>query len=55
LPHVFSLAIRNSSANEIGKYLFDAETKSMEVGGSLERCISVAKKILEEKNKILTS
>ena len=54
LPHVFSLVIKNASANEIGQYLFFVETKSMEVEGTLDRCISIAKKIVEEK-KILTS
>jgi len=53
LPQVFSMSLKNASSQDIAGYLFEIETNHIEMPGTLERCISIAEKILEEKNKLL--
>ena len=53
LPLVYDMARNNKTAEQIGSYLFSIETNAMGIPSTLERCISVAERILETKQKFL--
>jgi len=54
VPEIFSLLIQNKTDKEISNRLYKIETETIGVLGSRERCLMIAKKLIEEKNKKTT-
>jgi hypothetical protein len=46
LPHVFSLALKNASAEEIGAFLHEVASKRMGLGSKLSDHLPIAEKIV---------
>ncbi len=53
LPHVFSLALKNSSAREIAEYLYWAAGTRMGLDSTVEKNLQIAKKIVGISKKLL--
>ena len=51
VPEIFSLLIQNRTDKEIADRLYKIETETIGVIGSREHCLTIAKKLIEEKNK----
>lgn len=48
---IFSILIQNKTENEISDRLYKIETETIGVLGSREHCLSIAKKLINEKRK----
>jgi len=51
VPEIFSLLIQNKSEKEIADRLYEIETETIGVIGSKEHCLTIAKKLVEEKKR----
>ncbi len=52
LPHVFSLALHNASAEEIAKYLHMVVSERMELGSEVSDHLLIAEKILAAREQV---
>lgn len=52
LPKVFRMALENATQQEIAKYLFVNETKSMGMDGDMQHCLNIANLVLNAKEEI---
>ena len=52
LPKVFRMALEDASQQEIAKYLFLNETKSMGMDGDMQRCLNIATLVLNAREEI---
>jgi hypothetical protein len=54
IPDIFSLTLKNTSADEIADKLDFFATDRMGLTSNKNNCIVVAKKIISEKNKLIS-
>ena len=52
LPKIFRMALENASQQEIAKYLFLNETKSMGMAGDMPHCLKIANLVLNAREEI---
>lgn len=53
LPQIFSMLIQNMSVKAIAAKLYSIENETMGLNASMEVCIKIAKKLVEEKRKLI--